>query len=174
MLPNDEIEGKQCHLQQYVEVLSKNVSRLQPDIGLGNAMLHKNVTFHPEQEFAATPHRFREDERLGADGVTNLDAQPMNLNPLAHSFAPPSNSVPNKNTPTNVKQNCQPPSIPVDNVGLWLPAQGWNLLPIEPTVFSGEPMDFPLWIKKLKIFVEDRTTNGSVRLAYLDKYTRDT
>ena len=106
------------------------------------------------------------EEGLGVDRDTNVNAQAMNLNPLAQNFIPPSNHTPTN----NVRQNCQPLSTPANNPVTYILVQGWSLPPIEP-IFSGESMEFLLWIKKFKTFVEARTIDASERLAYLDKYT---
>ena len=168
MLPSDdEIVRRQHHLQQYLEVQSKDVSPLQSDSEVDEAMPHKCVTFLPKHGSNGKSHSLMNEEGLGVSRGTNVNAQAMNLNPLAHSFIPPSNYTPTN----NVKQSCRSLSTPGSNPVTYIPVQGWSLPPIEPPIFSGEPMEFPLWIKKFKTFVEARTIDASERLAYLDKYT---
>ena len=172
MLPNDDNSvGKQSYLQQYVEsqneIIAQANANQQGDNAMPHVMPHEHVTFHDLNE----PTSYSRNNEVMTDEVDRQivsKSQTVNLNPTAQSFVPPP-SIYNNNS--NVRQIPQTSSHSAGSVAFPLPNYKWGLPPMEISTFNGEPMEFPIWIKKFETQIEARTSNGGERLAYLDKYT---
>lgn len=163
-LPNDdESIGKQSYIQQYIE--SQNELKAQAIAGQqgGKALPHKHVTLHDLKE----PASGVQDHELICEVDKQIDNEPqaVNLNPRAQSFVPYSYSSIN-----NARQICLDPSQPAGNVSTNTCDFKCNPSPIEPSTFSGEPIEFLAWMKNFEAFVNSRTNCNSDKLAYLYKY----
>ena len=163
MLPNnDESVGKQNQLQQYLE--SQNELKVQAIAEQGS-----NIVMPQKQD---SPHNLREPilrERVNNVMTIEADKQvnrPLNLNPTAQSFVPCVCSHTQNVSMPNVGQTCQAPFMPAGNF-----STNVNLPIIEPHIFSGDPMEFPVWMKTFENYIESKVRTGADRLALLKKYT---
>ena len=172
MLPNDdESIGKQQRLQQYIESQNELKAQAIADQESNQDMPHKFVKFREPNEDTFCDG--------GNDSVTSQvdnqrSSQPhvINLNPAAQPFAPYSDShAQNTNVP-NVKYTVPIPSQPVGNFVINMPAPMWNHhSPIEPNIFDGNPLDFPLWVKDFDSYADSRARTSAEKLSFLYKFT---
>ncbi len=171
MIPgNDESVEKQSYLEQYIESQNEMKAQAIANEESDNAMPHKYVTFHKSQEPSCnTDHELMTNE---VDGQIFSEPQVINLNPTAQSLVPSSRGhTHNVNMPNNVRQNHQSFSHPGGTFAINIPDPKWSLPPIQPNTFDGEPMEFKSWLKNFETYVESKTSIGTERLAYLDRYT---
>jgi hypothetical protein len=105
------------------------------------------------------------------------------LDPLKPAFIPKGQPPPPVNQPN-------PPHPPADNnvthpsteeynvvqaqlqvISKLLEAQNQNRLPLpEPGTFTGDPLQFPIWLRAFETLVESRALNPAKRLHFLGKY----
>ncbi len=73
--------------------------------------------------------------------------------------------------PTHQLTNISVVQAQLQVISKLLEAQSQNRLPLpEPGTFSGDPLQFPIWLKAFETLIESRTLNPAERLHFLGKY----
>lgn len=172
MLPqDDESVGKQEHLRQYIESQNELKAQAIADQQDNHGMPHKRVTFHDPNE-SISGDGGSEQVANQLDNQMSSQPQVINLNPSAQSFVPSSDSQAQNTSVPNVKYTVQVPSQPAGNFVINMPAPMWNHpSPIEPNIFDGNPLEFPLWIKDFDSYADSRARSSAEKLSFLHKFT---
>jgi hypothetical protein len=109
--------------------------------------------------------------------------RPSSLDPTHPAFTTrntPSVPVDSHNVTTTSERNNETNSPPtnsnivqaqLDAISKVLEIQNLNRLPLpEPGTFSGDPLQFPIWLKAFETLIESRTKNSAERLHFLGNY----
>ncbi len=88
--------------------------------------------------------------------------------PIASTSACPPNAQPNNGIPST---NAELVQVQLTAIAKLLEIQNQNRLPLpEPGVFTGNPLQYPTWIKAFETLIEGKAINPAERLHFLSKY----